>query len=170
MWSICEHYVSCGLYVESCTILVVCWIIRDPSWYSMDYRVYMGSSMTVRSLRWLPLYLCSYKLVSSTIVIMFIVYFDYMLSIVGLSSCLCKSLYSPHSKVPWVGGRHYVSMVLIHCLSMDTLYIPGHVVDHGCDTPVESFVIHSLFVEQVEHGCEGRQALFLIFLSNVAYA
>ena len=58
-------YVICGLYVESCTILVVCWIIRDPSWYSMDYRVYMGSSMKVRSLRWLPLYLCSYKLVGS---------------------------------------------------------------------------------------------------------
>ena len=55
-------YVTCGLYVESCTILVVCWIIQDPSWYSMDYWVYMGSSMIVRSLRWLPLYLCSYKL------------------------------------------------------------------------------------------------------------
>ena len=24
-------YVTCGLYVESCTILVICWIIRDPS-------------------------------------------------------------------------------------------------------------------------------------------
>ena len=60
-------YVTCGLYVESCTILVVCWIIRDPSWYSMDYQVYMGSSMIVRSLRWLPLYLCSYKLVGSAI-------------------------------------------------------------------------------------------------------
>ena len=31
----------------------------------MDYQVYMGSSMTMRSLRWLPLYLCSYKLVNS---------------------------------------------------------------------------------------------------------
>ena len=58
-------FVSCGLYVESCTILVVCWIIRDPAWYSTDYRIYMDSSMTVRSIRWLPLYLCSYKLVSS---------------------------------------------------------------------------------------------------------
>ena len=46
-------------------ILVVCWLNRDPSWYSMDYRVYMGSSMIVWSLRWLSLYLCSYKLVSS---------------------------------------------------------------------------------------------------------
>ena len=34
----------------------------------MDYRVYMGSSMTVRSLWWLLLYLCSYKLDGSVIV------------------------------------------------------------------------------------------------------
>ena len=37
-------------------------INRDPSWYSTDYRVYMGSSMIVRLLRRLPLYLYSYKL------------------------------------------------------------------------------------------------------------
>jgi len=53
---------------------------------------------------------------------------------------------------------------------MDALYTPGHVVDHECDILVESFVVHSPFVEQVEPGCEGRQALFLIFLSNVPYA
>jgi hypothetical protein len=42
--------------------LLVWWLIRDPSWYSMDYRIYMGSSMTVWLLQWLLLYLCSYKL------------------------------------------------------------------------------------------------------------
>ena len=47
---ICELYVTCDMYVESCTILVVCWLNRDPSWYSTDYQVYMGSSMTVRPL------------------------------------------------------------------------------------------------------------------------
>jgi hypothetical protein len=26
---------------------------------------------------------------------------------------------------------------------VNILYIPGYVVDHGCDTPIESFVIHS---------------------------
>ena len=77
-------------------------------------------------------------------IIMFIVYFDYMLSIVGLSSCSCISSYSAHSKDPWVGGRHCVSMVLIRCLPVDTPYILGHVVVHGCDTLVESFVVHSL--------------------------
>ena len=76
-------------------------------------------------------------------VIMFIVYFDYMLSIVGLSSCSCISSYSAHSDVHGVGGRHCVSVELIHCLPTDTPNILGHVVDRGCDTPVESFVVHS---------------------------
>ena len=75
-------------------------------------------------------------------VIMFMVYFDYMLSIVGLSSCSCLSSYSAHSMDPWVGGRHCVSMVLIRCLPVDTPYILGHVVDRRCDTPIESFVVH----------------------------
>ena len=74
---------------------------------------------------------------------MFIVYFDYMLSIVGLSSCSCISSYSAHSKDPWVGGQHCVSVVLICCLPADTPYILGHVVVRRCDTPVESFVVHS---------------------------
>jgi hypothetical protein len=53
---------------------------------------------------------------------------------------------------------------------MDALYMLGYVVDHGCDIPIESFVVHSPFVEQVEPGCEGSRVLFLIFLSNVPYA
>ena len=69
-----------------------------------------------------------------------------------------------------LSGRHYVSVVLKYCLPMDALYTLGHVVDHGCDTFVESFVVHSPFVEHVERDCEGRQALFFIFLSNVPYA
>ena len=60
-------------------------------------------------------------------------------------------------------------MVLIRYLAADAPYILGHVVDRGCDTPIESFVVHSPFVEQVELGYEGSQALFLIFLSNVHY-
>jgi hypothetical protein len=75
------------------------------------------------------------------LVIMFIVYFDYMLSIVGLSSCSYISLYIAHFMV---SGQHCVSVVLIRCLPVDTPYIPGYVVDRGCDTPVESFIVHSL--------------------------
>ena len=77
------------------------------------------------------------------LVIMFIVYFDYILSIASLLLCLCISSYSARSGVHRVSGRHCVSMVLIRCLPMDTPYILGHVVDHGCDTPVESFAVHS---------------------------
>jgi hypothetical protein len=72
----------------------------------------------------------------------FIVYFDYTLSIVSLSLCLCISSYSIHPNVHRVGGRDHVSMVLICYLPANTLYILGHVVDHRCDTPVESFVVH----------------------------
>ena len=39
--------------------------------------------------------------------------------------------------------RHYVSLVLRYCLFADTFCTLGHVVDCGCDTPVESFVAHS---------------------------
>jgi hypothetical protein len=78
------------------------------------------------------------------LVAMFIVCFNYMLSIVSLPLCLCISLYSIHpNKVPWVGGRDHVSVVFICYLPANTLCIMGHVVDHGCDTPVESFVVHS---------------------------
>ena len=67
-------------------------------------------------------------------VIMFIVDFDYMLSIVGLSSCSCISSYSARSIAHGVSGRHCVSMVLIRCLQADTPYILGQVVDRGCDS------------------------------------
>ena len=75
--------------------------------------------------------------------IMFIVYFDYILSIASLSLCLCISSYSARSGVHGVSGRYCVRVLLIHYLPVDTPYIPSHVVDHGCDTPVESFVVHS---------------------------
>ena len=69
-----------------------------------------------------------------------------------------------------MGGRHCVSVVLIRCLPADTPYIPGHVVVRGCDTPVVSFVIHCPNIGiQVGSSYEGRQALFLIFLSNIPY-
>ena len=77
------------------------------------------------------------------LVIVFIVYFDYMLSIARLSLYSSISSYSARSIIHGVSGRHCVSVVLIYCLPMDAPYILGHVVDHGCDTLVESFVIHS---------------------------
>ena len=103
--------------------------------------------------------------------IMFLVYSSYMLDIVMIDyeymHMLAKLLAQYSSEL---SGRHYVNMVLRYCLPMDAFCTFGHVVDHGCDTPVESFVVHSPFVEQVEPGCEGSQALFLILVSNVPYA
>jgi hypothetical protein len=69
-----------------------------------------------------------------------------------------------------LSGQHYVSEVLKYYLLADAFYTLGHVVDCRCDTSIESFVFHFPFVEQVEPGCEGSHALFLIFLSNVSYA
>jgi hypothetical protein len=43
---------------------------------------------------------------------------------------------------PWVGGRHYVSVVLRYYLSANAPYTWGHVVDRRCDRLVESFVVH----------------------------
>jgi hypothetical protein len=83
------------------------------------------------------------------LVIMSIVYFDYMLSIVRLSTYSCISSYSAHSLDPGVSGRHCASVVLIHCLPADTPYIPGHVVVCRYDTPVESFIVHSPNIGQI---------------------
>ena len=86
-----------------------------------------------------------------------------------MNLCICsqKRLAQYSSEL---SGRHYVNVVLKYCLSEDALYTLGHVVDHGCDTLIESFVVHSPFFGQVGPSCEGNQALFLIFLSNIPYA
>jgi hypothetical protein len=59
-------------------------------------------------------------------------------------------------------------VVLIRCLLADTPNILGHVVDHGCDTPVESFVVHSPNIGSTQDAVtKEEQALFLIFISNI---
>ena len=69
-----------------------------------------------------------------------------------------------------LSGQHYVSMVLWYCLPTDAFCTLGDVVDRGCDTPVESFVVHSLNIGlQVGSSYGGRQAMFLIFFSNIPY-
>ena len=66
---ICELYVTCDMYVESCTILVVRalesrpFVVLDglPGLYGLKY-----DSVTACGL---PLYLCSYKLDGSAIAV-----------------------------------------------------------------------------------------------------
>ena len=76
------------------------------------------------------------------LIILFLVYYDYMFSIASLDlySNICS--YSTRSLISWVGGRHYVGVVPISCLPAFAPYVPRRVVDHGGDIPVESSVVH----------------------------
>jgi hypothetical protein len=82
-------------------------------------------------------------------IILFIVYFDYMPSIVRMSLYSNMRSYSAHSLTSWVSGQYRVSMEHRRCLHVNAPYIPGHVIDRGSDTPVESFVAHSPNIGQV---------------------
>ena len=62
MWLVVLNLYDLGLYVGCLRSFAI----------SLDYRVYMGSSTTVWSLRWLLLYLCSYKLDGSVTMMLFI--------------------------------------------------------------------------------------------------
>ena len=106
------------------------------------------------------------------LVIMFLVYFDYMLGVVRVIIMFmhwiakCSFLLTNG-----VSGRHCVSVVLIPCLPTNAPYILDRVVDHRGDSPIESSVIHLLSIGLVGRSCDGSsQALFLLFISNVPYA
>jgi hypothetical protein len=78
------------------------------------------------------------------LIAMFIVHFDYMSSIVTLlllNSCICS--YSVYPKVPRVDDLHYVGMMLRYIAYLRVLPdVPRRVVDHGCDTSIESSVVY----------------------------
>jgi hypothetical protein len=90
------------------------------------------------------------------LIAMFIIYFDYMSSIVTLlllSSCICS--YSVYPKVPRVDYLHYVGMVLRYIAYLRVLPdVPGCVVDHKGDyySFVESSVVYPLCIGYVERG------------------
>jgi hypothetical protein len=51
-------------------------------------------------------------------------------------------------------GSQYVSMMLRYCMPTNAPYMLGHIVDHRCDNYlIESFIVHSLYVGIIEHGC-----------------
>jgi hypothetical protein len=82
--------------------------------------------------------------------IMFLVCSSYMLDIVVIDDEFMHMFAKRLAQdTHGLSGRHYVSMMLKYCLPTDAFCTLGHVVDHGCDTPVESFVVHSPFIEQV---------------------
>ena len=80
----CELYVTCDMYVESCTVLVVCWLNRDPSWYSIDYQVYMGLSMIVRPLAG---YYCTYALINLMVLLQLVLEKDLTL----IATCVLRT-------------------------------------------------------------------------------
>jgi hypothetical protein len=101
-------------------------------------------------------------------IILFIVYFDYMLGIVRLELYLSIVSYRACSLISWVSGKHCVGVVPIPYLPAIAPYILDRVVDHGIDSPIESFVVHLLSIGQAEHNYYGEvTAMFHIFLSNI---
>ena len=105
------------------------------------------------------------------LVIMFLVYFDYMPGVGRvISMFMLRIAKRSFLLTNGVSGRYYVSMVLIRCLLVDAPYIPDRVVDREGDSLVESFVVHLPSIGQVGPDCDGSsQALFFLFFSNVPY-
>ena len=101
------------------------------------------------------------------LVIYFHVYYDYIFSLVSLSLYSSMESYSAHVDDHCMGDKQCVNVVFIQRLSAIAPYIPGSVVDRGCDHAIESFIFHPPNVGLVELYYYGRLAMFLIFLSNV---
>jgi len=103
------------------------------------------------------------------LIILFLVYFDYMLSIVGLELCLCNGSYIACLLGRWVSDRYCVGMVPRLYLSAITPYISESEVDRGGDSPVESFVTLLPFIGLVEQTyCLGEIVIALLFLTDIA--
>jgi hypothetical protein len=124
----------------------------------------IGTILVLSSLSLYYSSLCVYYSVMTTLIFilfmfliaMFIVYFDYMSSIVTLlllSSCICS--YSTYPKVPRVDDLHYVGVELRYIAYLRVLPdVSGRVVDREGDyySFVESSVVHPLRIGYVEHG------------------
>jgi hypothetical protein len=102
-------------------------------------------------------------------IIKFLVYFDYMLDIVGLDLYSNIGSYSARSLISWVNGQYCVGVVPIPYFSAIAPYILDHVVVRGCDIPVESYIVHLPNVDRVEHNYyKERLTMFMIFLHNIS--
>jgi hypothetical protein len=101
-------------------------------------------------------------------IIMFLVYFGYMLGIVGLELYSSIGSYSACSLISWVSGKYYVGVVPIPYFPAIAPYILNREVDRGSDNLVESFVILLLSIGQVEHNYDREViVMFFIFLRNI---
>jgi hypothetical protein len=101
-------------------------------------------------------------------IILFLIYFDCMLGIVRSDLYSSIGLYSACSLISWVSGKHCVGVVPIPYLPTIAPYILDHVVDHGSESPIESFVVHLSSIGQAEHNYYREvTAMFYIFLTNI---
>jgi hypothetical protein len=101
-------------------------------------------------------------------IIMFLVYFGYMLGIVGLELYSSIGSYSACSLISLVSGKYCVDVVPIPYFPVIASYIPDREVDRGSDSPVESFVVLLSSIGQVEHNYYREViVMFFIFLRNI---
>jgi len=103
-------------------------------------------------------------------IILFLVYFDYMLSVIRFELCLCIGLgsYSAYSLGRWVSDRYCVGEVPRPYLSAITPCSPKLEVDRGSNSPVESFVFLLPILRIVEHHYYREViVMFMIFLANI---
>jgi len=102
------------------------------------------------------------------LIILLLVYLDYMLSEVRLELCVCIGSYSAYSLDRWVSGKYCVGVVPIPYLSVITPYSLELEVDRGSDSPIESFVFLLPIIRIVEHHYYKEVlAMFMIFLANI---
>jgi hypothetical protein len=102
-------------------------------------------------------------------IIMFLVYFDYMLGIVGLDLYSNIGSYSTRSLISWVSGQYCVGMVHIPYFPTIAPYIPDRVIVRRCEIPVEPYIVHLPNVDRVEHNYyKERLVMFMIFLHNIS--
>jgi hypothetical protein len=101
-------------------------------------------------------------------IIMFLVYFGYILGIVGFELYSSIGLYSACSLISWVSGKYCVGVVPIPYFPAIASYILDREVDRGSDSPIESFVVLLLSIGQVEHNYYREViAIFFIFFCNI---
>jgi hypothetical protein len=102
------------------------------------------------------------------LIILFLVYFDYMLGIARSKLYSSIESYSACSLISWMSGKHYVGVMPIPYLPAIAPYIPDRVVDHGSDSLVESSIVHLPSIGQTEHNYYREvTTMFHIFLSNI---
>jgi len=101
-------------------------------------------------------------------IILFLVYFDYLISIVRLELCLCIGSYSAYSLGQWVNDRYCVGEVPRPYLFVISPYSLELEVDRGGDSPIECFVFLLVIIRMAKHYYYREViAMFMIFLANI---